>query len=305
MSKKKILIAGGTGLIGRHIISVLPEKEYEIHILSRSKRTNNGHVKYFQWDVKNQLIDHKALKVDAIINLTGAGIADKRWTNSRKKNIIESRVKSIQLIIKGLKEINHSVGSIVSASAIGYYGDRGEEELIEDSPPGGGFLGECCILWEEAANGFKDVCDRLSILRVGIVLSTRGGALPKVLMTAPTRILNYFGNGGQYYSWIHITDVSRCFIKCITDSNYSGIYNAVSPTPVTNKEFTSKIGEALGGGYLCLPVPAFGLKIALGQMANVVLNSNRVVPEKLKEKFFSWKYPDLIDAVKDLRESKI
>jgi hypothetical protein len=304
MSKKKILIAGGTGLIGQHIQSLLPQDEYQIHILSRSPRKDHENVKYFQWDVKKQSIDHEALKVDAIINLTGAGIADQRWTNDRKKIIIESRTESIKLLVNGLKEIGHQVNAVASASAIGYYGDRAEETLTEDSAPGKGFMGECCMLWEEAAKSFQEVCNRLSIIRVGIVLSTQGGALPKVLMTAPIRVLNYFGDGRQYYSWIHITDVSRLFIDAINDPSFSGIYNGVAPLPLTNKEFIKEIGEGLGGVYMVLPAPTFGLRLALGQMADVVLNSNRVIPGRLKAQSYDWEFPDLIQAVQQLRNTK-
>ncbi|NNF34421.1 MAG: TIGR01777 family protein [Saprospiraceae bacterium] len=304
MSKKKILIAGGTGLIGQHIQSLLPKDEYQIHILSRSSREDHDNLKYFQWDVRKQTIDHEALKVDSIINLTGAGIADQRWTHDRKRIIIESRTESIKLLITGLKEIGHQVESIASASAIGYYGDRADETLSEESSPGEGFMGECCVLWEEAAKSFKEVCERLSILRVGIVLSTRGGALPKVLMTAPIRVLNYFGDGKQYYSWIHITDISRLFIEAITDSSFSGIYNGVAPIPLSNKEFVKEIADGLGGGYMVLPAPAFGLRLALGQMADVVLNSNRVVPERLEAQSYDWQFPDLVKAVQHLRGTK-
>ena len=305
MAKTKILLAGGTGLIGQHIVSMLPEDQYEIHLLSRSQREDHGNIKYFQWDVINQTIDLKALEVDHIINLTGAGIADQRWTASRKKTIIDSRVDSIRLLIKGLKEINHQVKSVASASAIGYYGDRSDEILIESSEPGSGFLGECCLLWENAAKEFETVSQRTAILRVGIVLSNKGGALPKVLMTAPLRLLNYFGNGNQYYSWIHITDICRCFIKSILDDSYSGVFNAVTPLPLTNKDFTKKVGEGMGGGYAVLPAPAFGLRIALGQMADVVLNSNRVLPQQLQDAGFKWNFPDLPEAIRHLRKAKI
>lgn len=304
MTKKKILIAGGTGLIGKHIQSLLPQNQYQIHILSRSSRKDHGNVKYFLWDVMKQSIDPEALKVDSIINLTGSGIADRRWTNERKRIIVESRTDSIKLLIKGLKGIGHRVESIASASAIGYYGDRKDEILTEDSPPGVSFLGECSVLWEEAATSFQEVCDRLSILRVGIVLSTQGGALPKILMTAPIRVLNYFGDGRQYYSWIHITDISRLFIKVINDPSFSGIYNGVAPIPLSNKEFVKKIGEGLGGGYMVLPAPAFGLRLALGQMADVVLNSNRVIPERLEAQSYNWKFPELVQAVQHLIETK-
>ncbi len=304
MSKKKILIAGGTGLIGNRIVSLLDHEKYDIHILSRSTKENRDNIKYFKWDVNNREIDLESLKVNSIINLTGAGIADKRWSNARKKVIINSRINSTNLLISGLKDLDHKVESVACASAIGYYGDRADELLYEESAPGTGFMADCCNLWEKTSVGFQEVSDRVSILRVGIVLSTKGGALPKVMMTAPMRVLNFFGNGRQYYSWIHIDDISNCFINCIEKEEYSGVFNATVPIPLSNKEFTRKIGNALGGNYMLIPAPALGLKLALGQMAEVVMNSNRVIPQQLLDRSFNWEYPDLENAIKHLRSTK-
>lgn len=305
MATKKILIAGGTGLVGSRLQQLFPPSEYEIHILTRQKKASQGHIHFHQWDIKNGLIGDEAVKVDAIVNLTGAGIADGRWTASRKKVLIDSRVKSLQLIRKGLERTGHKPAVIVSASAIGYYGDRGNEELNEDSPAGKGFLAECCTQWENAAQELEPFAERLAIMRIGIVLSTRGGALPKILMTKAAHLLNYFGSGKQYYSWIHIDDLCNMIISAIKNEQYKGVYNAVTPHPVTNKEFTQLVGKGLDGKYLIFPAPAFGLRLALGEMADVVLNSNRVLPLALEKTDYEYSHQDLPPAIEHLMKTKI
>ena len=296
-----ILIAGGSGLIGSRLTQLLTEAGYRVHILSRKQRPSSEQVHYFQWDFATMTIDTAAVEVDYIINLTGAGIADARWTNSRKKVLVSSRVKAAELIKQGLTESAHKPKAYISASAVGYYGDRGSEVLTERSAAGQGFMADCCVAWEDAATTMTPLVDRLVINRIGIVLSKLGGALPKIMMTRP--VFSYFGDGKQYYPWIHIDDVCRIFMDSITDSNRSGIYNAVSPTPLTNKQFTSDIKAELGG--VVVPAPVFALRLALGEMANVVLNSNNVIPERLTASGQKWQYPDLGAAVADLVERNI
>jgi len=297
---KKILIAGGTGLVGSRLVERLIEHGHHVHILSRNKRASSSEVSYYTWDINKGTIDLKALEADVLINLAGAGIADKRWTSARKKLLVDSRVKTMDLLRKGLEEIGKKPEAIICASAIGYYGDRNNEELVETSAPGEGFMADCCMKWEEAAAALSEYTDRHSILRIGIVLSTLGGALPKVLMTRSIRVLNYFGNGAQYYSYIHIDDLCLIIEQCISDPAYTGIINGVAPEPLTNKEFTQSIGQALPGSYAVLPAPKFGLRLALGEMADVVLNSNRVLPERLEKLGFQYNFPDLESAIRDL-----
>lgn len=299
--KKSILIAGGSGLVGSRIIELLDKSKYNIHILSRSAKSDDDIV-YHKWDFDSMTIDDDALKVDYIINLNGAGIADERWTDSRKKVLIESRVKSAKLIKSALEKTGHRPKAYISSSAVGYYGDRGEEKLYEDSQAGEGFMAECCLLWEEAASELAPLVDRFVINRIGIVLSKKGGALPKILMTKPIGVYNYFGDGKQYYAWIHIDDLCKIFIDQVENEKYSGIYNAVTPDPLTNKKFTKEIKEALDG-YLLFPAPVFGLRLLLGEMANVVLNSSRVIPKRLEKQSFDFKYKDLGSAVKALFEN--
>lgn len=305
MNKKTILIAGGTGLVGSRILEMLPKAQYNIHILTRNKKPDQENIKFFEWNIDNREIDLDSLKVDHIINLTGAGIADKRWSSARKKIIIDSRVNSLKLIKEGLVKINHKPESVVCASAIGYYGNRGNENLNENSDPGHGFLPECCQLWEEASEELIQQSGRGTIFRIGIVLSSTGGALPKILMTRKAGIINYFGDGSQYYSFIHIDDLANMMITALQNSSYRGVINAVSPTPMSNKDFTKKIAEVLPGFQAVIPVPSFALKLALGEMAAVVLDGTKVYPMKLTELKYDFLFENLTDAILDIEERKI
>ena len=297
-----VLIGGGSGLIGSRLAHLLIQKGYTVYILSRKRLKSSGSIKYFKWDLNQMEIDKEATNVDHIINLTGAGIADARWTDKRKNVLTKSRVNSSKLLYKNLMETGHKPKSFISASAVGYYGDRGNEELSESSTSGkNGFMVDCCVAWEESAQELVSSVDRLVIIRVGIVLSKNGGALPKILMTRP--MLSYFGDGKHYYPWIHIDDVCEIFISSIENKSRQGVYNATALTSLTNKEFTKKIKAAVGG--FIVPAPAFALRMAMGEMANVVLNSNNVVPQRLIDEDYAWKFTDLTEAVKDIMKRKV
>ncbi len=302
--KKTILLAGGSGLVGSRLLELIDYSKYSVHVLSRKKKSDTDDITYFTWDFKKMEGEEGALNVDYIINLTGAGIADSRWTKARKELLISSRTNSAKLIKEGLEKTKHKPKAYISASAIGYYGDRGSEILSVDSPVGSGFMAECCDLWEQSAHELEPLVDRLIINRIGIVLSTKGGALPKILMTKTVGVYNYFGSGSQYYSWIHIDDLCNIFLQNIEDTSMVGVYNGVSPKPLTNKEFTVEIKNTLGG-LAALPAPKFGLRLLLGEMADVVLNSNRVIPSRLLQTNFPYDYSDLGLAVKDLIARKV
>jgi len=302
--KEVILVAGGTGLVGSRLLEMIDYTKYRVNVLSRTKKSDTKNINYFTWDFKKMEIEDGAVQADYIINLTGAGIADARWTDTRKRLLISSRVESARLIKKGLEQSGHKPKAYISASAIGYFGDRGSEKLTEASSVGKGFMADCCKLWEDSAQELNKLVGRLVINRIGIVLSTKGGALPKILMTRAFGIYNYFGSGSQYYSWIHIDDLCRIFLKNIMDDSMSGIYNAVVPKPLTNKTFTVDIKEALGG-IVTLPAPKFGIRLLLGEMADVVLNSNRVYPNRLADDKFHYDYSDLGLATKDLISRKV
>lgn len=301
---KTILIAGGSGLVGTRITELLDPNQFQIKILTRSPRPPKGNISYLHWDINKGIIDDEALDSDYLINLTGAGIADARWTESRKKLLIESRVNSTLLLVSAMKKANKKFEAVVSASAIGYYGDCGDTILTEDNKSGDEFLSLCCKLWEDASRKLDEVALQNKILRIGLVLSSAGGALPKVLMTKAVRVFNYFGDGKQYYSWIHIDDISRMFIHLLTIKSNHTIYNGVTPNPLSNKKFTEAIRDSVGSGIV-IPAPSFAIKLALGELANVVLNSNRVIPKNIAEESFVYHFPDLVDAVKDLLERKV
>jgi uncharacterized protein (TIGR01777 family) len=294
-----ILIAGGTGLVGSRLCTLLKERGYEVALLSR-KASSNG-IKTYQWDPAAGSIDREAVeKASAVINLAGAGIADSWWTPARRRLIIESRTQSTALLKKAIETTSNKVETYLSASAIGYYGDSGDTLLEETAPPGEGFLAESTQAWEQAFHEVEALNLRAAAFRIGIVLSDKGGALNKILLPFSFRIGSYFGNGRQWYSWIHIDDVCRMFIHALDSQDMRGIYNAVAPHPATNKNFVETISRVLGGPHLIAPVPAFLLRAAMGEMADVILNSNRVSAEKVEATGFAFRFPELAPALKDL-----
>ncbi len=302
----KILIAGGTGLVGTHLTNQLLEKGYQLSLLSRKERSIEG-VQNFQWDVNKGTINPEAFEgIDHVINLAGAGIADGRWTEKYKKVLLDSRIKSAELFHNELTKRNIQLKSYITASAIGYYGDRKDEMLTESTPSDGdGFMVYCCEQWEEAGSLMKNVSDRLVTLRIGIVLSTQGGALTKMLPSYAAFVGSYFGDGQQYYSWIHIDDLVNMIIYSLENKKIDGTYNSVSPNPVTNKTFANAIGKALEKSALIVPVPSFALRLAMGEMADVVLNSNRVSADKIVSSGFQFQFPALVPALKDVVERKV
>lgn len=297
---QNIVIAGGTGLVGRHLAIQLDPNFFQIYILTRKKRPSQDNIHYVVWDPASGFIDETLPDVDIVINLAGEGIAEGRWTTSRKKALLDSRIQSVETLKKWISSRQQKPSLFIGASAVGYYGHRGDEELTEDAKPGREFMSQLCLDWEKSSLEIKPLVQRTVLLRIGIVLSMEGGALPKMLMTKPFGFLSYFGHGKQYYPWIHISDLTGIIMESIRNQHYEGIINAVSPQEITNKKAMYDIAKKTGGIFLVLPVPAFLLKLILGEMSKVVLNSNRVIPQKLRELGFSFKYIEFDDAVKSL-----
>ena len=297
---KNILIAGGTGLVGTHLSQLLRGQGYNVTHLSRHADPN-AEFPTFAWQPDKGTYDKKAFEnVDAIINLAGAGIVDKRWTAERKRIIIESRTLSNTLIATFLQKEKHTIKAYISASAIGFYADRGAALMTETDVAGRGFLAESTVAWENAIDEVRKTGVRTVALRIGIVLSTEGGALPQMLIPFHLRSGVYFGSGEQYLSWIHIDDLCNMFQYALEHEKMSGIFNAVAPNPVTNFAFTKAISEAKGGGYLLLPAPAFTMRIAMGEMADTVLGSTKVSSQKIENQGFKFKYTQAVDALKSL-----
>ena len=300
---KTVFIAGGTGLIGKRLSQLL-SGDFQVYILSRRPLPENGNIKSLVWKPEEGVIEAGSLKPDIIINLAGTGIADQRWSAKRKNEIIQSRTQATLCINTWLQTINHVPDIYLGASAIGYYGDRAMELLDEKSSPGSGFISTSVKLWESAHSTIS--AKKKAIIRIGVVLSTRGGALPKMLMTVKwLRLLSYFGSGQQMVSWIHIDDLCQVFLKTIQQDRLSGIINAVSPQPVDNKTMTRQIAEVLPFFTWTAPAPAFLLKMVLGEMSHVVLDSARVFPVVLLENGFDFKFPSFKEAFNDLWSHKI
>lgn len=298
---KKVLITGGSGLVGSALSEKLQKNGYEVVWLGRSAKV--GKFKTFAWDYTNNYVDPKAFEgITHLVHLAGAGIADKRWTSSRKKEILESRSLGTSCLIENLKAQNVQLQSFVGASAIGYYGPSGDQLLEETSPAGNDFMAEVCKAWEAAYQDASKVSSFFSMVRIGIVLSKEGGALPKLQMPFKFFAGAALGNGKQWMSWIHISDLVDQIIFQLEGKAPQGIYNAVAPLPVTNIVFTNEIGRILGRPVWMPNVPAFLLKIALGEMSATVLGSQKVVNNKIQETGFRFQYGNLGAALTHLIE---
>ena len=284
----KVLITGGSGLVGMRLSEMLIDLGYEVAHLSRNPNKVSSY-KTFKWDTKEGYIDDNAISyADYIINLAGASLADEKWTDERKKVILRSRVDSINLLHKCLGQTEHHVKGFFSASAIGIYGDSGDRIVSEESTYADDFLAEVCKAWEAAAWQMRDLNLRTVILRLGIVLSNKGGALPQIAKPVKLMAGAPLGSGKQYMSWVHIDDVCRLFIKAIEDTHMEGVYNAVAPHPVTNEEFTKELAEVMHKPLVLPKVPAFAINLMMGEMSEVVLASQRVSANKVMQTGFTF-----------------
>ena len=304
-----VLLTGGTGMIGTQLQKHLLKNDYSVIVLDRNdlKNKSSGHnVSYAKWNVEKGEIDKNSItSADYIVHLAGANVAEKRWSDKRKKEIVESRTKSDDLLVKSLKEIPNKVQAVISASAIGWYGADTNQSIQngfkENEPAANDFLGKTCKLWEAGIKPVEELNKRLVILRFGVVLSNEGGALPKFKMPVKFGVGGILGNGKQVISWIHIDDLCRLILLAIETNNISGVFNAVAPQPVTNKEFALTLAKQMRGKFfLPLHVPAFALKLMMGEMSTEVLKSATVNDDKIKIAGFKFLYPDVEVALKDL-----
>lgn len=300
-----VLIGGGTGLLGMKMSQDLAEKGYQVRHLSR-RRNLDATFPAYSWNLDEQTIDEDAFDgVEYVINLAGENLAGKRWTAAQKKKIIDSRTDSTKLLADSIEKMRVRPKGFISASAVGIYGDRGEEWLTEESGAGHGFVPNVVVEWEKSIEQIDKIGIRTATLRIGIVLSTKGGALEKMLI--PFKFFNgsWFGDGQQYYPWIHIEDISRMFVSAIENDQMSGVYNAVAPNPETNKNLVIAIKKALNTPAILMPAPEFAMKLAMGEMAVIVLDSMRVSSEKIEKAGFEFKFPEIVPALKDLLKRKI
>jgi uncharacterized protein len=300
-----VIITGGTGLIGTALSKFLESRGYPVIIFTRdpkSHRSTSPGISYASWNPDKQSLNEEAIKkAKYIVHLAGAGVADKPWTEKRKREIVESRTRSSELIIKAINQLPNEIVSVVSASAIGWYKENLFQPAVETDPPASGFLGETCQAWENSIRPVIESGKRLVIFRTGIVLSNEGGAFPEFARPVRFGIAGILGDGKQIISWIHIEDLCRLYLEAITNPSWSGIYNAVSPNPVSNKNFTIELAKKMKGSFFIqLPVPGFMLRLMLGQRREEVLKSSNISSNKLKEQGFQFIYPTIDAAFREL-----
>ncbi|RSK51440.1 TIGR01777 family oxidoreductase [Hymenobacter rigui] len=295
---RKVLITGGTGMIGTRLAEMLIDGGYEVALLSRTP--GSGRFRSFRWDPTAGIIDEAAVPyADFIVNLAGSSVSDGKWTQERKREILSSRLAGTQLVARELAKQNHHVQAFISASAIGIYGDRDDQVVTEETPPAADdFLAEVCQQWEAAAQGVATHDHiRTAIFRIGIVLSPEGGALVPLARTVKMMAGAPLGSGKQYMSWIHLDDLCRLFMQALEQPQWQGTYNAVAPNPVTNQEFTETLAEVLHRPLVLPKVPEFGLKLVMGEMSEIVLASQRVSAEKTLQQGFRFEFPQLRGAL--------
>lgn len=305
---KKIVVTGATGLIGVSLVKKLIEKKAEVVVLSNSSERVHSlfgakvNTIFWNYDFSENLIEAIS-GADSIIHLAGANVAGQRWSEKYKKLILNSRKIPTRNLVKAVEKLPQKPESFISSSAVGFYGETGNDEVTEDHHSGNSFLAEVCSIWEDEASKVEQVGVRRVSVRTGIVLSTRGGALKKMILPFKLFMGGPLGSGEQWLPWIHIDDQIEIFIHLIQNKNLQGAVNAASPEPVKMSEFASKLGKILKRPSL-FKVPKFALKIALGEAAESILEGQRIIPKKLLDNGFSFIYPNVSLALKDLIISK-
>lgn len=293
----KVAISGASGLIGTALRSSLTGDGHEIVALTR--QATLPPLETITWDVDNGRFDASRLEgIDAVIHLSGEPVAQ-RWNEAKKQAIRDSRIRGTKLLVEGLKTLKNPPKLLVSASAVGFYGDGGDTELDESAPPGEGFLPSVCHEWEKATMEALGLGIRAVCMRIGIVLSTQGGALAQMLLPFKLGVGGPIGSGRQWMPWVHIDDIVGAFRYTIANDDLVGAVNGTSPNPATNAEFTKALGRALHRPAF-IPVPAFGLELLFGEMSQILLEGQRAIPQKLQFAGYEFKYPRLDDALEDV-----
>mgnify|MGYP003575339240 CR=1 FL=1 len=292
---QNVLLTGGSGFIGKHLTDMLLEAGYSVSILSRSERESSEAITYYKWDLNKKYIDENAvLNADYIIHLAGEGIVEKRWTAKRKKDILDSRIKPIDLIFSVLEKNNKKLNAFVSASAVGIYGAVTSHRICtENTPPANDFLGTTCQKWESAVDKIGSLGIRTVKIRTGIVLGKDEGFLKKMIPTFKSGFGAVLGSGKQYLPWIHIDDLCRIYLKSIEDEKLEGPYNACITDNTTNSRFSKTLANLFGYSIWLPKVPPFLLKLFLGEMSQAVLTGQRVSSEKIQQTGFEFRFADL------------
>ncbi len=299
----RVIITGGTGLIGTALTKLLSSNNHEIFILTRRFPDNpklRAGVQHVQWDAATaEGWGHLVDGADAVINLAGEGIADGRWSEERKRRIYASRVNAGKAVMEAITAAATKPKVLIQASGVDYYGPHYDEILTEDAAPGSGFLAQVCFDWEASTAEAERLGVRRAVIRSGVVLSNDGGAWPRIVLPFKLFAGGPIGSGNQYWPWIHIDDEVQAIRFLIDNENASGAFNLSAPAPLTNKEFAVTLGKVMGRPAF-FPVPSAALKIAFGEMSTVLLDGKRAVPHHLLELGYSFKYPTAEAAFRDL-----
>ena len=298
--KKNVLISGGSGFVGKHLTNLLIEKGYTVSILSRTKKSNSGSVFYYTWNVEKQIIDKEAVfNADYIIHLAGENIAGKRWSRERKEAIITSREESAKLIYGVVKKQVKKPEAFISASGVGIYGAiSGQAICTEDQKPANDFLGLTCQKWEAVCDEFQRDGIRTVKVRTGLVLGKNDGFLEKLKPIFKFKLGSALGSGSQYMPWIHIDDLCAIYLEAIENSGMTGAYNAAITDDTTNSSFSTTFAKVYGYKIWLPNVPAFLLKLLLGEMAKLLLTGRRVSNEKIKLVGYTFKWKNLEEAIR-------
>ena len=297
---KKVLITGATGMVGKKLYSALKERGYTAHCLVRKKQ--NIFENEFVWDYENDYLEEGALEdIHSIIHLAGATIA-KRWTTAYKKEIISSRVDSVLFLERKVKDKNIKLQSFISASGINYYGDWNDEKAAteNDEPQKKDFLTEVCRLWEESANRFEAISERIVKLRISPVISAHGGFLEPLKKLTNLHLASPVGSGKQYFPWIHVDDLVGMLLFALENENMNGAFNACADEVPTNAQLMKTLAKTLHKNYIPIAVPAVVLKLTMGEMSEMILNGVNASNQKIKSKGFIFKYNELHHALKNV-----
>src|SRR5262245_36720346 len=298
----KILITGATGLIGRAICQSLVNEDSQVLVLSRRLPAAIGltGVSAIRWEPEAESPPAEAWEgVEAVIHLAGESVAGARWTEEQKRRIRDSRVKGTRNLVAGIRVAPNRPKILISASAVGFYGDRGDEILNESSDPGSGFLSEVCLDWEVEAALARELGVIVTLVRIGVALSPSGGALEKILTPFKLGLGGRLGSGRQWFPWVHVDDITGIFRHALKSSAIAGPVNAVAPGIVTNEEFTRELAAALNRPVF-FPAPEFALRVLMGEMAEAILSSQRVVPQVALDTGYQFKYPNLRPALESI-----
>jgi len=292
----RVLVTGGTGFIGQALGPLLQQQGHQVVLWTRQLKPK---LPAGVTEFVNQLQELEKNSIDAVINLAGAGIADKRWNQERKKLLVNSRVDTTRQLVKWMIAQDSPPKVLLSASAVGYYGEQGDKVITEDTPPKPGFTHDLCAAWEKAALEAESLGVRVCLLRTGVVLDQGGGSLAKMLPAFKLGLGGPLGSGQHWFPWIHREDMARIYLWLLENPQQQGVFNASAPHPVSNKDFTRGLGEALRRPAF-MPMPEPLLKLLFGEMAELLLVSDRMKPQRLEEGGFVFRYPKLEQALQQI-----